>query len=471
MTIRLRLTLLFVLLLAAVGLAQSVVVFGGFSHTLWSVAVTDVHNKGQQVQDYLRDLESERARAGRALSLSSFDALPRAFSDDGMYIQLTGQDGAVLNKSPNLGSQRLPAPHHAGVEVVDLPLPHLFESPRVMLMSRPLTLGGQPPIAWVQVAYSLQANQRALRQLATLEVAGWTLSIVVAFAAGLFFAGRALRPVASMTAKVQEMQSTDLHRRLETGPPPRDELGQLAATFNDLFDRLEIAFESQQRFVADASHELKSPLTTIRGNLQLLQRRGGDNPEEAKRWTETALKEVDRLTRLVQELLELAKVGEGKMVLSTQPVDLSAVAKDVAHQYEVIAPRVHFEGDGPVMVLGEADRLRQVLINLVDNAVRATREQGEVTVAAVSEGARVKLIVADTGVGIPKDRLALIFDRFYRVDAARDRSLGGTGLGLSITAAIVQAHQGAIEVASEEGRGTTFTITFPALKSQPALTS
>jgi signal transduction histidine kinase len=144
------------------------------------------------------------------------------------------------------------------------------------------------------------------------------------------------------------------------------------------------------------------------------------------------------------------------------------VAKDVAAQYEVIAPRVRFVGDGPAMVSGSADRLRQVLINLVDNAVRATRDHGEVTVGVVPDHDRVRLTVADTGVGIPKDRLARIFDRFYRVDASRDRALGGTGLGLSITKAIVQAHQGTIEVTSEEGQGATFTIAFPAMRPEPA---
>jgi signal transduction histidine kinase len=204
--------------------------------------------------------------------------------------------------------------------------------------------------------------------------------------------------------------------------------------------------------------------------LQLLKRRGADNPDEAGKWADAALREVDRLNRLVGELLELAKVGEGKLKLQAGPVEVTQLAREVAAQYEAIAPRVHFEQIGPsksesgapAVVLGDADRLRQVLINLVDNAMRATRDQGEVTVSAQPHHGRVRLVVADTGVGIPQDRLSHIFDRFYRVDLSRDRTTGGTGLGLSITAGIVEAHEGVIEVTSEVGRGTTFTIVFPA---------
>jgi heavy metal sensor kinase len=456
-TLRLRLTLLFVALMACVGMVRLALVIGGFSHTLWSATVTDVRHRADEVNDYLREVGAVAQDAGARL--------PRTFSDHGMYIQLTGLDGRLLTKSGNLGDGRLPPAERPGVEKVVLPVTGLGHASDAVLVTRPLVLSDGRPAGWVQVAYPLARNQRTLNQFIFVEVAGWLTSLLIALVVGLFVAGRALRPVATMTREVREMHSTDLHRRLPVSPHPRDEIGQLASTFNALFDRLETAFEAQRRFVADASHELKSPLTTVRGNLQLLQRHGAENPTEARAWAEAALKEVDRLTRLVNELLALARLGEDS-TLETQPVDLSAIAAEVTTQFTVIAPRVAVATDGPAVVLGHADRLRQVLINLVDNAVRATREGGTVKVRVWRADREVRLTVADTGVGIPVADLPRLFDRFYRVDHARGRAQGGTGLGLAITASIVKAHGGTIVVESAPGQGATFTVRLPVYSEQ-----
>lgn len=465
MTIRMRLTLLFVALLAAVGLLRSAVVLSGFSSTLYQMARADTVSKVQEVVDYLQDLDQELAKVGdsKGLQLSSQDALPSAFSDDGSYLQLCDKQGHVLNRSGNLRDLRLPRPTKASTLTIDLPLPQLSFSSRVLMVTRPLTLPGRGQVGWIQAATPLQQNERTLTNLAFFEALGWIGSGVVAYGAGLLFAGRALRPVVAMTGQVRGWGATDLDKRLPVGEAPHDEMEQLAVTFNQLFDRLEGSFQAQQRFVADASHELKSPLTSIRGHLQLLQRRGAAHPAEASRWLETALGEVDRLTRLVNEMLALASAAPSPAAPIT-PVDLVGIARDVVSQRQVLAPRVReVVAEGPVWVGGEPDRLRQVLINLLDNAERATRESGEVRVVVSTRGERAILDVTDTGVGMPSEATKRIFDRFYRVDTARDRQQGGTGLGLSIVQSIVSAHQGDIAVESEEGHGTTFTVTLPLL--------
>ncbi|MDB5096034.1 MAG: hypothetical protein JWM80_455 [Cyanobacteria bacterium RYN_339] len=463
MTIRMRLTLLFVALLAAVGLLRSVVVLSGFANTLYQMSRTDTITKVQEVEDYLEDLDQELTKVGdaRGLELDSPDALPGAFSDDGSYIQLSDRTGKVLNRSANLRSQQLPAAVRSSTQEIDLPLPHHFWSTRALMVTRPLQLPNRGQVGWIQAATPLQNDERTLANLAFFEAAGWLGSMVVAFGVGLLFSGRALQPVVRMTGTVRGWGAGDLDKRLEVGPAPHDEMDQLALTFNQLFDRLQASFEAQQRFVADASHELRSPLTAIRGHLQLLQRRGADHPVEAARWQETALAEVDRLTRLVNDMLALANTGATTGPAAAR-VELVALAHDVVSQRQVLAPRMRdVAADGPVWVLGEPDRLRQVLINLLDNAERATREGGEVVVAVAVQGAEAVLRVSDTGTGMPLEATQRIFDRFYRVDTARDRSQGGTGLGLSIVAAIVEAHQGRIMVESEEGRGTVFTVTLP----------
>jgi two-component system OmpR family sensor kinase len=464
-TIRLRLTLLFVALLAAVGLLRSVVVLSGFSSTLYEMARADTITKVQEVEDYLLDLDLELTKVGdsNGLELGSPDALPGAFSDDGSYLQLCDMNGKVLNRSSNLRTQALPQPTKSSVLTINLPLPHLFWSTRALLVTRPLLLVGHRQVGWIQAATPLQNNERTLANLAFFEALGWVGSGIVAFGAGLVFAGRALRPVATMTDTVRGWGAHDLDKRLEVGEPPHDEMDRLGLTFNQLFDRLERSFQAQQRFVADASHELKSPLTAIRGHLQLLQRRGAAHPEEAARWLDTALSEVDRLTRLVNEMLALASAAPSTSAMFAA-IDLVGVAKDVVSQRQVLAPRVQeVEAQGPVWVHGEPDRLRQVLINLIDNAERATRESGEVVVRVATHHDRALLEVRDTGLGMAPAATQRIFDRFYRVDTARDRLQGGTGLGLSIVAAIVDAHEGTITVQSQEGAGTTFTVSLPLL--------
>lgn len=463
MSIRLRLTLLFAVLLVAVGLVRSVLVLGGLSETLWQIKVTDAHNKLQQVRDYLEDLDEEKARGGTGpLSLDSQEALPRAFSDDGSYLQLTSLDGRILRKSPNLGSQRLPLPTETGERAIDLPLPHLFESPRVLLVSEPLTLPYGGKVGWVQAAYSLQGRRQTLQGLGVLELASLVVAAALALALGFYFAGRALLPVASITSEVRAWTPRDLDRRLSVGPPPHDEIDELALTFNALFDRLEETFEAQRRFVADASHELKSPLTSIRGNLQLLQRRAEAPPEQRAGWLQAGLREVDRLTRLVNDLLDLART-EGAPDLRRERVDLNVLAHEVADQYHARGERVDEQlAASSLWAEGDADRLRQALINLVDNAVRATRSGGRVIVRAAREGGSALLQVVDTGPGIPPEAQPHLFERFYRVDRARNRDEGGTGLGLAITEAIVLAHGGTLEVQSEPGKGAVFTVRLPA---------
>jgi signal transduction histidine kinase len=462
-TIRLRLTLLFTALLAAIGLVWCIGMIGGLWFTLDRIAELGVHNKVQVISDYLRDLDAERRQAGRSLDLASFDALPRAFSDDGMYLQLTAPGGVPLNRSPNLGDERLPLPAQAGISQIVLPRVRPDTPPHAVMASRPLALPGSDRLGWIQAAYPLHRHEQIIARFALIAAGSWLAFVLLACVVAYAFAGSALRPVAAMTEEVRRMRSADQHWRLPIAQPPKDELDRLGATFNELFEYLATTFEAKRRFVADASHELKTPLTAILGNLRLISARGPDHPDEIPKWATAASREAERLGRLVDSLLVLARAGEGKLTLDRGPVDLAAIVREVATEFQTLAPRVAHSGDtAPVWVLGDADRLKQVVINLVDNAVRATREGGEVHIRTEQAGDRVRLVVEDTGIGMAPEVLPRIFDRFYRVDSARDRVHGGTGLGLAITAAIVEGHQGRIRATSTEGVGSRFEVDLPA---------
>jgi signal transduction histidine kinase len=235
-----------------------------------------------------------------------------------------------------------------------------------------------------------------------------------------------------------------------------------------MLSRLETLFRTQRRFVADVSHELRTPLTTIQGNVELL-RRGAAKDAEARRETLADIEtEVARMSRLVADLLLLARMDAG-VELDVGPVELDTLLLDVYRQAQVMSDGtdVCLGNEDQAVIQGDADRLRQLFLNLVDNALKYTPPGGCVTLSVQKTEGWVRVVVADTGVGIPPEDLQpgpsgvpMIFERFYRADPARSR--GGTGLGLSIVQWIVQAHGGRIEVESSVGSGSTFTVWLPA---------
>jgi signal transduction histidine kinase len=235
----------------------------------------------------------------------------------------------------------------------------------------------------------------------------------------------------------------------------------LIVAFNETLERLERVFETQRRFMADVSHELRTPLTVIRGNMDLIRRTGHADAESL----EAVVSEVDRMTRMVQDVLLLAQAESGKLPLGRELVELDTLMLEVFAQAKLLAQgrqEVRLGQEDQARVVGDRDRLKQVLLNLVANAVAYTPPGGVVTMSLACVGGWCRLTISDSGPGIPKDELPHIFERFYRVDRARTRSAGGgAGLGLSIAYWIVRMHEGRIEVASEEGRGTTFSVWLP----------
>lgn len=246
-----------------------------------------------------------------------------------------------------------------------------------------------------------------------------------------------------------------------------DELDRLAATFNRMLDRLQATFESQRRFVADASHELRTPLTAIRGNVDVLSRqieRAGDLPAGLSDGLADLRRESDRMSRLIEDLLLLAKSESlGTELMRDEAVRLDDVAREVAKVGATLATgqRIVVGELAPVELRADRDRLVQVGIILMENAIRHTAPGQPVTIAVFAQDNEARLVVEDSGQGIAPEHLPRIFDRFYRADDSRHRGSGGTGLGLAIAKAIVQAHGGRIGVTSAEGQGSTFTAVLP----------
>lgn len=312
----------------------------------------------------------------------------------------------------------------------------------------------------LQVARPLRDVYSGLDALRPVLLLSGVLITVLAFGAGWLLAGTALRPIARITKTAQEIgDARDFNRRVVyTGP--RDEVGHLATTFNAMLTGLQESYQTQRRFVADASHELRTPLTSIRGNLGLLQRDPPIRPADQKAVLSDLVSESERLSRLVSDLLTLARSDVGRS-LHHDPIALTPLLSDLVRRFAASHPGHHItvSGVADVVVDGDRDAITQVLLILLDNALKFTPAPGAITITVMVEGDKGALAVSDNGIGIAPDALPHIFDRFYQGDAAR-ASLGA-GLGLSIAKALVEALQGSISVESTPGAGSTFTVTLP----------
>jgi two-component system, OmpR family, sensor kinase len=339
----------------------------------------------------------------------------------------------------------------------------------------------------IQTARSEQAIEQSLSELRLLLWRGGALVMVLALLGGWFITWSVLAGVKRITNAARSISaSRDFSQRVPGKSSfGRDELTALATTFNEMLASLEQAYQRQQRFVADASHELRAPITSIRCNLDLLAKAPDLPPEDARAALIDARAEADRMGRLVNDLLALAHSEEGTKQIRANgykkgdglapKVDLDSLLLEVFRQYrpsgevehEVSGqqgPRLMLQDITPVTVYGDADQLKQVLVALVDNALKYTPYEGSVTLSLTTDQNCANVTVSDTGIGILPEDLPHIFERFYRADRARSRDRGGSGLGLTIVQSIVQEHRGSIEVESTPGRGSTFTLKLPTVK-------
>jgi two-component system, OmpR family, sensor kinase len=308
----------------------------------------------------------------------------------------------------------------------------------------------------------INATMERWRAILAAAVVGTSAA---AAAVGWFLAAKAMRPVDQMTQAARAIgRTTDFSRRLPE-PAQQDELGRLACTFNDMLDQLAAAYGTQKRFLADASHELRTPLTVIRTNVESLRRGMDADPVERDETLRAIARESERMGRLVADLLTLARADAGQQI-ERRRLELDSLVLEVYSQEQTLADGVRLQlGEwDQISVEGDPDRLKQVMLNLVDNALRYTPRGGAVTLDLLRRGEEAVFQVRDSGPGIPSEHLPRIFDRFYRVDQPRTRGIGGTGLGLAIAREVAEAHGGRIDVESRVGEGSTFSLVLPVAR-------
>lgn len=388
------------------------------------------------------------------------------------FFQIFGPAGQVTIQSANIQSREIPLSQTAFRAALEGGA--TFESVQfekgvpIRLLSFPVRQGDQL-VNILRVGTSLQPTERMLHRLLIGLYIASPVALLVSLAGGWFLAGRALRPVHVLTQTAKRIAAGDLTQRIQT-PHSNDEIGQLASTFNDMIGRLEVSFRQIRQFSADASHELRTPLTITKGETELALRR----PRQADDYRmvlESNLEEIDRMSRIVDELLFLSRADLGEIKLKMLPVQLDDLVREVQQQAMVLGQDRHvttvLNAVEPVVVLGDDLRLRELLLNLVDNAVKYSCDGQSVTLSLQVVDHRVKLTVQDRGIGISQDEQTRIFDRFYRTDEARAHASKGSGLGLSICKWIVEVHKGTLTVQSQPRQGATFTVFLPLADSGP----
>lgn len=387
-------------------------------------------------------------------------ALSRQLSDS-LAIYLLGPEGAVWDwrgQRDEIAAQA-PRPGLRTVIYVDDPW---------RVYTEPILLAGDT-IGWIQVAQEMDPVTETMAGLRAQMLLGLPLALLLAGLGGSFLAWRALRPIERITSTAETINAGDLSRRIAYAGPA-DEVGRLAATFDSMLDRLQAAFERERRFTGDAAHELRTPLTAIKGRIDVTMSR----PRSAEAYRETLQEmggQVDRLIRLSNDLLFMARLDQANgRSLRRETVALDSLLPAVIEQVRPLAERkgvVVVDDVAPqTAVTGDLDLFIRLFLNLLDNAIKYTPSGGRVVVGAAAADGDVVVSVSDTGAGIPPAHLPHLFQRFYRVEGDRARYLqddghGGTGLGLAIAAEIVRVHGGRIDVASEVGAGTTFTVHLP----------
>jgi len=315
----------------------------------------------------------------------------------------------------------------------------------------------------VQVISPLAQLDSALNRLRFILLLLLPIAIVLTSIIGLFLAGFTLKPLNKIIKTVHQITAENLKLRLDL-PDTKDEIRRLADTFNDMLEKLDKSFSSQQQFIHDISHELRTPLTILKGELEVTLKKVRSQ-KEYESILYSSLEEMDKINRIIENLLMLARFDNKEVSLEIKSLNLNQLTQTILDDIKILSDekciQINFFPEESVIVEADETQLRRAILNIFDNAIKYTPEFGKIFVKLKKDNNTARITISDTGIGIAKENLPFIFNRFYRVDRARNTN--GFGLGLSITKSIIEAHKGKIEVESQLNQGTTFTISLPII--------
>jgi heavy metal sensor kinase len=377
-------------------------------------------------------------------------------SDSDINIVIADPQGKIVNQSFNYDIKENDITFRPGV------IRRVENNGMRLMIFNSSVMSGNTTLAYLQVAYNLEKDYKFVNILFILLAGSDALGIILSILVGYIVSRRMLKPIDKITKTAQSISISDLEKRIPKGKAD-DEIARLAVTFNDMLDRLKDSIDRQGRFVSDASHELRTPISVILGYVGLIDRWGKNDRKILQESINAIKNETVSMHELIEKLLFLARSDNGKAAVNKEPVDLLQLFTEVAEESRLIAPGKDISADicGSPRLNADRKMIKQMLRNLVDNSIKFTKPDGSISIHAENAGDNVGITVEDNGTGIPADEISRIFDRFYRVDKARSKETGGSGLGLSIVKSIVDAHGGEIRIDSAPGKGTSIIILLP----------
>jgi len=472
-----KMTAWYVLVLGLILGAFSLFLYSHFSHTLnknYNILLkSKAEDIEQVINSYSQEDKSERGekKEGSVSTNTDFlNALRYAVEknpSDNIFVQIFRPDGKELLHSSNMPLSVILAkmaqdsiaenkPYFGTVKIT------LAKKKSFPLRAFTLPVMGKGRVSYIiQVSGSLKPMYFELNRLKAALFIFLPLAIMLVITSGVFLTKIALSPVDNMTNAIRQITSKNLHQIIEL-PETNDEIKRLAETFNTMLNRLNQAFSIQQQLIQDVSHELKTPLTVLKGKQEVALNKKR-TPEEYESVLSVNLEEINKMSQLVENLLVLARIENKDYALKTESINLADTIEQILSSMKPLADQkkiaLRFSLSGQVFAEADTNQVNRVISNIIDNAIKYTPSKGEVNLKLSEENAFAKIVISDTGIGIVKDELPRIFDRFYRID--KSRSSPGFGLGLSIAKSIIDAHKGKIEVESLPGKGTTFTVFLP----------
>lgn len=463
-SIRVRLTFWYAMTLAVILAVSALFSYHYFSHNLRSQV-------DRQIREVARTLEQHRAETHHgSKDIENCEHLQDLahLNNWVVLLQLRGASLQVFCGTDNLVQRELPFGPVARQQVrwlnEHLETIELDDGGSLRLLSYPLNIEGRLA-GVVQVGQELGPLQQTVEELRLIYLVVGPFAIFWLCIGCWLLAERTLAPILEVTEAAQGITSDNLSRRLPLGNHP-DELSQMVSCLNQMLDRLEKSFRRIRQFSGDASHELRTPLTILRGETEVTLR-WAKTPEEFRDMLRSNMEEIDRMERIIGSLLTLAKSEAGELTLEMKELSLSDLVQELYLQARLLCEPKSIDAqlvlrvEKEIRIRGDDLRLRQLFLNLISNAIKYTADDGPLEIVLFQDENFARIDIVDSGIGIPAEHLPHIFDRFYRVDKARNRMDGGTGLGLAIVKWIAEAHGGSITVKSVVGKGSTFSVRLP----------
>ena len=445
-----KLTLSYAAMFSLVLIILSVGIVYGMRYYLTDQAVIQIRNSASITTVNITDTINEQSQ------LTDPELLSEAVANSQISVIIADENGQIVNASDRFNDNNISILSDYGM-VRNIKI----KDNRFVVLNTRVIVDGQVR-AYFQVAKNMVSEYEFIKvAMITMGIAD-VFGILISLFVGYLIGKRMLKPLDKITKTAKEISVSDLSRKIEVKGND-DELDRLAKTFNEMIERLRLSFEKQNSFVSDASHELRTPISVIRGYIDLVDRWGKNDKAVLEEAIAAIKNETQDMGDMVEKLLFLARSDTGKLVIEKERFNLLRLIEELILEYKMISPEqiIRTEFFDNIEVSADRNMLKQALRAVIDNSIKYNPDHKEIKLSASAKDKETVISIQDYGIGIPKDKLDGIFERFYRVDSARERKTGGSGLGLSIVETIISAHEGRIKAESEPGEGTLITIVLP----------